>query len=190
MDTNDYGQLPDWLSSEPVIYKPSAENRKLARQLTQVELAALFEPAMDKLASGIPIARIVREHPANIDSAEFLRWIHKDPTRKARYYEAQEIGAEIVASEIIAISDGENTMEDVQRSKLRIDARKFLIGVWNRKRFGEVKQVEMTGSISITSALEQARARIIEAEVVELIADTPDTTDGTTDSYRTFDAED
>ena len=161
--------LPDWLKPEPIDLKNNPVNRRLSYALAQSECAAMFEPTLDKLAMGMAVSEIIRESAHEISCAEFLRWVHKDPTRKARYYEAQEIGAEVVASEMITIADGVNSLEDVQRSKLRIDTRKFLLGVWNRKRYGEVKQVEMTGTISITEALAQAQARIIEAEVVDVV---------------------
>ena len=39
---------------------------------------------------------------------------------------------------------------------------------WNKKRYGETKTVELAGQISITEALAQAQARVIEAEVIEV----------------------
>jgi hypothetical protein len=38
----------------------------------------------------------------------------------------------------------------------------------NKKRYGESKQIELGGTISITEALAQAQARVIEAEVIEV----------------------
>jgi hypothetical protein len=43
----------------------------------------------------------------------------------------------------------------------------------NKKRYGEVKQVEIGGSISITEALQQAQMRLIEAEVMDVSDVTP-----------------
>ena len=45
------------------------------------------------------------------------------------------------------------------------------MGAHNRKRYGETKQVEIGGAISITEALSQANARIIEAEVIDISID-------------------
>ena len=42
------------------------------------------------------------------------------------------------------------------------------MGAHNRKKYGETKTVELGGSISITDALANARARIIEAEVIDV----------------------
>jgi hypothetical protein len=37
----------------------------------------------------------------------------------------------------------------------------------NRKTYGDTKQIDFGGTISITAALEQARTRVIEAEVID-----------------------
>lgn len=109
----------------------------------------------------------------DIKYSSFLNWIHKDIQRRNRLYEAQAIGAEMVASEIIDIADGDpdRPPEDVNRSKLRIDSRFRLLAVWNRQRFGEVKQVELAGSISITDALADANGRLLKIDRNEIIDD-------------------
>ena len=71
------------------------------------------------------------------------------------------------------IADGVDAIDPassdtVNRDKLRIDTRKWLMSAHNRKRYGEVKQVEVAGSISIAEALQQAQARVIEAEVIDV----------------------
>lgn len=132
------------------------------RELEKITFTNAFESALDRIASGEPLTSIIESDQRNIDYAAMLRWIMKDPVRKARYYEAQEIGSEFVAGQMLQIADAENSLEDVQRSTLRINTRKFLLSTWNRKRFGEVKQVEHSGMISITQALADADARAFE----------------------------
>ena len=128
---------------------------------------------LNKIAQGINLKEILRDDQRDFDYTQLLRWIHKDPQRKSRYYEAQEIGSEMIAAEILEIADGnaDGIPEDVQRSKLRIDSRQFLIKTWNRKRYGDVKTLEVNQNISITAALEQAQARlpgrVIDIEDIE-----------------------
>jgi hypothetical protein len=88
--------------------------------------------------------------------------------RHERFKEAQENRSEFIAGEILQIADAEDSIEDVQRSRLKIDTRKWLMSAWNRKRYGETKTLEMAGSISITNALAAARERMIEAEVIDV----------------------
>ena len=77
----------------------------------------------------------------------------------------------MVAAEILEIADAVDSMEDVQRSKLRIESRQFLIKTWNRKRYGDIKTLEVNQSISITAALEMAKnrlgGRVIDIEEIE-----------------------
>jgi hypothetical protein len=56
----------------------------------------------------------------------------------------------------------------VNRSKLKIDTRKWLMGAHNRKKYGSTTNIELTGGISITDALSAARARIVEADVIDV----------------------
>ena len=155
-------ELPTWLS-------PSPDQPTLTpvtpRQLQEKQFEIFFETLLDKIARGINLKECLRDDQRDFDYTQLLRWIHKDPMRKSRYYEAQEIGSEMIAAEILEIADGvtsnENSIpEDVQRSKLRIDSRQFLIKTWNRKRFGDVKTIELNQNISITAALEQANQRL------------------------------
>jgi len=135
------------------------------RELRELSYNAIFEVILDRISEGISLKESIRSDARDIDYADFIRWIHRNLDRKLRYYEAQEIGSETIASEIIDIADGNNSLEDVQRSRLRIEARQFLMKTWNRKRFGEVKQLEFGGTISITNALQQADMRLVGSSV-------------------------
>ena len=159
-------ELPSWMTPAP----PTANSPK---ELLEKQFEIFFETVLNKIAQGINLKEILRDDQRDFDYTQLLRWIHKDPQRKSRYYEAQEIGSEMIAAEILEIADGnaDGIPEDVQRSKLRIDSRQFLIKTWNRKRYGDVKTLEVNQNISITAALEQAQARlpgrVIDIEDIE-----------------------
>ena len=150
-------ELPSWMTQAPTT---SVAPKK---ELLEKQFEIFFETILDKISRGINLKEILRNDQRDFDYTQLLRWIHKDPMRKSRYYEAQEIGSEMIAAEILEIADGVNdggVPEDVQRSKLRIDSRQFLIKTWNRKRYGDVKTLEVNQNISITAALEQANQRL------------------------------
>ena len=152
-------ELPNWLSSPT----PSTQ----VKELRETQFSVFFETILDKISRGINLKEILRDDQRDFDYTQLLRWIHKDPMRKSRYYEAQEIGSEMIAAEILEIADGQDGLEDVQRSKLRIDSRQFLIKTWNRKRYGDVKTLEVNQNISITAALEQANQRLITGRIID-----------------------
>jgi hypothetical protein len=68
---------------------------------------------------------------------------------------------------MIQIADANDSLEDVNRSKLRIDTRKWLMGADNRKQYGEVKTIDVGGQISILSALAAADSRVIDLADIE-----------------------
>ena len=73
--------------------------------------------------------------------------------------------------ECVDIADGVNDNgipEDVQRSKLKIDARMFKIKNWNRKRYGDVKTIEINQQINVLQAqIDAGKMRVIEGKVID-----------------------
>jgi hypothetical protein len=55
--------------------------------------------------------------------------------------------------------------EDIARSKLKIETRRFLIGVNNRTRFGNESKVEV--NVNLIDAMKAADSRTINAEVID-----------------------
>lgn len=125
----------------------------------------LTEYSWNKILEGISMGHtlrsIVDDQKLGVEYNALMRWIHKDENRKAEYYRAREIGAEAIADDLIEIADGVDSMEDVARSSLRIQTRKFLLGVWNRKRYGDVKQIEQNVTVDIGAAMERAQQRAL-----------------------------
>ncbi len=158
-------ELPQWLSvPDP---KPIAPSRVM-RDLVHSQYASIFERVIEQIYRGRSLASLLEDDHREISYEDFLRWVKRDPMRHERFKEAQESRTEFIAGEILEIADAEDSIEDVQRSRLKIDTRKWLMGAWNRKRYGETKTLEMAGSISITGALAAARERMIEGEVIDV----------------------
>lgn len=162
--------LPNWLSCpDPKPPRPS----KSARELLHIEYEQVFERVIEDIYRGRSLQSLIDNDYRAISYEDFLRWVKRDPTRHERFKEAQEMRTEFLAGEILEIADGIESVDPtsndtVNRDKLRIDTRKWLMGAHNRKRYGETKQIELGGTISITEALAQAQARVIEAEVVDV----------------------
>ena len=162
--------LPTWLSvPDPPPPKPS----KGARELLHTQYAIMFESFIEQVYRGRSLRSLVEDDPRLVSYEDFLRWIKRDPSRHERFKEAQEARTEFLAGEILEIADGvgaidPSSSDTVNRDKLRIDTRKWLMSAHNRKRYGESKQIEVAGSISITDALAQAQARLIDAEIVDV----------------------
>jgi hypothetical protein len=172
--------LPNWLSV-PDATLPSTSNAsasKVARELLHLQYENMFENFIEQVYRGRSLKSLVEDDPRLVSYEDFLRWIKRDAVRHERFKEAQEMRTEFLAGEIIEIADGAEAVDPqsndtVNRDKLRIDTRKWLMSAHNRKRYGETKQIELGGTISITEALAQAQARVIEGEVLDVSDVTP-----------------
>jgi hypothetical protein len=58
-------------------------------------------------------------------------------------------------------------MEDVNRSTLRANDRKWKMGVMNRKRFGDVRQIDQNVTIDLSGAMQQAQERLDRARTID-----------------------
>jgi hypothetical protein len=161
-------ELPNWLDPAPRTLATSPPEVK-ALALAQYE--HIFMRVIDSIAHGKSLSQVLRDDQREIDYNDFYRWIKKDPQRSQLFSEAQEMRTEFMAGEIIEIADADDTLEDVNRSRLKIDTRKWLMGAHNRKKYGATTNIEMTGGISILSAIEAANARVIDlADVTDIEA--------------------
>ena len=146
-------------------------NAQLVRELREKQFEIFFETqVLPQVENGISINSVIKEDQRNYDYTGFLRWIDKDPARRSRLEDAQRIGTEVLLDECVDIADGVNDNgipEDVQRSKLKIEARMFKVKNWNRKRYGDFKTLEVNQNISITAALEQANARLVNGITID-----------------------
>lgn len=75
----------------------------------------------------------------------------KDPERLARYARACEDRAEKIADEILKIADDGSNKDNtiVQRDRLRIDSRKWLLAKLHPKKYGDKLDVEHSGGITL-----------------------------------------
>ena len=101
------------------------------------------------------------EERGNLPSkVTFFEWLKEDEELTNQYARATEVRADIIFDDILAIADentndtsiNENGIEVVnndviQRSRLRIDARKWVLSKLNPKKFGDKIQTEHSGEI-------------------------------------------
>jgi hypothetical protein len=164
MDTMTELDLPDWLTA-PVDELPKFPRTKVEREVEHLTFEALFERVLEGITEGRSAKGIVEDDPRNITYGRFYQWIRKDPERLRRYEEAQEASAEILLEEMQQIADGEGDIpEDVQRSNLRINVRKFRVQAYNRKRYGDKQVVDVTNNttVSIRNLLDEREKKLAQ----------------------------
>lgn len=106
-----------------------------------------FYPAMDEMAGGAKLKDIIKNSPHGIRYGEFVRWIMKDDERRAIYETAQEVLAEYLVDELRAAADGDDPLEDLDRSSLRMRAAQYLIEKLNRKKYAPGK--DTSGNLGV-----------------------------------------
>ena len=165
--------VPDWLASSGANAPPLdlSQRRILTRALQDTTFEAMFERVLGEMVKGRTLKEVLANDQRTIEYEAFFRWIKRDPQRHERYKEAKELRTEWWAGRIIEIAEADDSIEDVARSKLKIDTYKWLMGADNRKTYGETKQVEINQSISILSALEAAQSRIAPTQMVDEVID-------------------
>jgi len=162
--------LPSWLvTPDPT---PPAKS-KSAKELLYAEYENIFERVVEGIYRGKHIRRLIENDNRIVSYEDFMKWIKRDHSRYERYKEAQELRMEFVANDIVEISDGIDSIDpsssdSINRDKLRIDTRKWLMSAYNKKRYGEIKQVELNTTISLTDALRDADRRMIEGQVIDI----------------------
>lgn len=108
-----------------------------------------------------------------------FKWLAENEAFAKQYAHAREAQAEKLADEIIEIADdGTNDYgfkedsdkdgdgakpvflaEHVQRSKLRVDSRKWVASKLHPKKYGDYQRIDAQVSVSIADRLKEARER-------------------------------
>lgn len=115
----------------------------------------------ERIADGESLRRICRDDEMPSTST-VLKWLNTFPLFSTQYARAREAQADAIFDEILDIADdGLNdtytdgdgqikTNQDViARSRLRIDARKWMAGKLRPKKYGDIKEPESDGVIRV-----------------------------------------
>lgn len=114
---------------------------------------ALAAVVCDLIAQGVTLRRI-GEHAGLPDKATLIRWLARHGDFRDQYARAKELLADVQADEILDIADDvsidfieqetadgvvvrKENGEALQRARLRIEARKWLMGKMKPKRYGD-----------------------------------------------------
>lgn len=172
--------LPQWLAPEPLpYYHPSVVQAKRSlrenqRAIEHLTFESLFDDVLDKVREGgMLVNQMFDNDPRAPSYARFISWVYRDEGRRARYDEAQLAGAEVIKQQMLMIADGmdangDPSPDDVNRSTLRINTRRWLLGVMDKKRFGDVKQIDQTVTINLGDAMREAQERLDRARTVDV----------------------
>lgn len=88
--------------------------------------------------------RAICEDPIMPHAGTMMRWVRDDERLEKQYVRARELQGELWAHEIIEIADT-SPAEEAQKTKLRVDTRKWLMSRILPKKYGDKLVQEHTG---------------------------------------------
>ncbi|MDD3645500.1 MAG: hypothetical protein PHR19_08245 [Bacteroidales bacterium] len=123
------------------------------------EIENIFNAICDRIEQGESLRSVLRDD--NMPSSQtFYIWVDSDELKSKQYARATELRAENIFDEIFDIADdGRNDFtqkntsdgvievfnsEHVQRSRLRIDTRKWALSKMNPKKYGDKVGIDHT----------------------------------------------
>lgn len=120
----------------------------------------------ERLAEGESLRKICRDDDMPVTST-VCKWLVQNKAFAEQYAHARDAQADTLADEILEIADdGTNDtykdengytktdQEVIGRSRLRVDARKWLASKMAPKKYGEKVQQEISGGLTVRSATE------------------------------------
>lgn len=123
---------------------------------TDEQINKVFDRIISEIEKGNPLRHAL--HLKDMPSSQtFFKWIANDEIKSKRYARACEVRADQIFEEILEIADDPRedaivtdngivmNTEFVQRSKLRIDARKWMLAKMNPKKYGEKVENTIVG---------------------------------------------
>lgn len=121
----------------------------MAYSVEQIDL--LFQTILVRIELGESLRSILKD--INMpDSVTFYKWLDSDPEKIKRYARACELRADAIFEDILEIADDSSgdkkytehgevmDTEFVQRSRLRVDARKWIVAKLNPKKYGDKQE--------------------------------------------------
>ena len=122
----------------------------------QYDREAITELVCSELALGKSLRSILDADDKLPSASTFLDWIGADSFLAEQYAHARQMAYELLADEIVAIADENYTTDEhgvrerlsseaIQRNRLRVDTRKWMLSKMLPKVYGDRIQTEHTG---------------------------------------------
>ena len=122
---------------------------------TKEKKKTIVQAILNEVMDGMAVRNAIKVH--NISQTTFYNWLREDEAKLEQYARATEIRADVMATEILTICDA--TKNDIivdengnpitnhnviQRDRLRVDTRKWLMSKMQPKKYGDKAQLDHT----------------------------------------------
>ncbi len=133
----------------------------MPKKYTPEQIENIFSIILTRIENGEAVRRILMDNDMP-NTETFYKWLAKDESYSKRYARACELRADAIFEDIIDIADDDSgdikydkdgnemlNSEFVQRSRLRVDARKWIVSKLNPKKYGDKIENTHLGELSI-----------------------------------------
>lgn len=122
----------------------------------------VFNQVIDLIKQGNSLSAVFRDHKWPVHRTTFTSWLD-DKDKANKYARACSIRADIMFEEILQIADkqGEDVIVKdgveqvnhnvINRNRLQIDSRKWILAKMNPKKYGEKLDIDHSGELKIHS---------------------------------------
>lgn len=125
--------------------------------MSEAKFEKHFDTILERMADAEPPHKVLKELRV---PTTFIAWCYMDERRKALYQEAQSVATESLASQILDLTQNPPPEEDMYFIQNKLKALQYLMKCWNRQRYGDVTQLEVTNTIDISDAMDAAQNRL------------------------------
>ena len=134
----------------------------MAVKWTPEQKAKACEEILKRVAGGMSLESACKGDDWIPARTTFQEWCEKDDALAVKYARAREDRAEKIFEEILTIADSQEgdvievdgvemtNHDQIARAKLRIDARKWMLGKMQPRVYGEKLDVNHAGGLTIT----------------------------------------
>ena len=139
---------------------------KPTKPRTAEEKEKLSTLVLEGMKSGLSALKACEK--AGVNQSTFTGWLNDDPKLAKEYARAREILIEKMASELLEIADkevpytddGKKDWQAVQKHKLQVDTRKWLLSKLAPKKYGD--KLEVSGDAANPIAIQRIERVIVK----------------------------
>lgn len=153
---------------------------------TEKDKKRILDTVCERLSNGEALRKVLKKDGMPT-MATFISWVDNDDKKLNQYIHAREAREDFIFEEILDIADetkndisvislGDNVEvekvnnEAIQRSRLRVDTRKWMLGKMNSTKYGDKIHQELSGEVKTGALTGDDEKRLIELAKVILEA--------------------
>lgn len=105
------------------------------------------QEVVELICSGLSVKKSCDQ--VGISHVHFYRMVNADKELCNQYARAMEQRADVIFDQILGIADNDDPDADVQRDRLRVDARKWVVSKMLPKKYGDKQETEISGGLNL-----------------------------------------